>query len=86
MALNSLLPPRAGVARRLRPHPTRLAPLFSPQTVQKLPSRICHALLPEQWPHSRFTSRNEDAQSSSVASIDTLVIHDLRIMETCGFS
>ncbi|OAV50293.1 hypothetical protein A6U98_22910 [Rhizobium sp. WYCCWR10014] len=31
-----------------------------------------------------FASRNEDAQSSSVASIDTPVIHDLRIMETHG--
>jgi hypothetical protein len=32
-----------------------------------------------------FTSRNEDAQNSNVASIDAPVIHDLRIMETHGF-
>jgi hypothetical protein len=32
-----------------------------------------------------FTSRSEDAQSSSVASIKAPVIHDLRIMETPRF-
>jgi hypothetical protein len=32
-----------------------------------------------------FTSRSDDAQSSSVASIDAPAIHDLRIMVTHGF-
>ena len=32
-----------------------------------------------------FTSRNEDAQSSSVASIEAPIIHDLRSMETRRF-
>ncbi|WP_203566272.1 hypothetical protein, partial [Aurantimonas aggregata] len=41
--------------------------------------------LAKQRLNSRLHIRSEDAQSSSVASIDSPVIHDLRIMETHGF-
>jgi hypothetical protein len=33
-----------------------------------------------------LTARSDDAQSSSVVSIEIPVIHDLRIMVTDGFS
>jgi hypothetical protein len=32
-----------------------------------------------------FTSRSDDTQNSSVASIDAPIIHDLRIMVIHGF-
>ena len=49
-AEDGLLPPGAGVARRLRPHPARLAPLGAEQAVQEQPRRDRHPLLAEQRP------------------------------------
>jgi hypothetical protein len=47
---DGLLPPGAGVARRLRPHPARLAPLGAEEAVQEQPCRDRHPLLREQRP------------------------------------
>src|SRR5271170_1451572 len=45
---NCLLPPWAGIASRLRAHPTRLARLFSQQTFQEHACIHCNTLLREQ--------------------------------------
>ena len=47
-AQDGLLPPRAGVARRLGPHPAGLAPLRSQQPIQEQTRRLRHARLGEQ--------------------------------------
>jgi hypothetical protein len=61
----------------------KTAPPANRLTPEKLP------VSPRFWMNSgrirAFTSRNKDAQNSSVASIDAPVIHDFRIMETRGF-
>src|SRR6266481_77785 len=44
-----LLPPRAGIASRLRAHPTGLALLVSKKTFQKQARILRNTLLPEQW-------------------------------------
>jgi hypothetical protein len=49
-AEDGLLPPRAGIARRLGPHPAGLAPLRPEQAVQEQPRRECHPRLCEQRP------------------------------------
>jgi hypothetical protein len=49
-AEDGLLPPGAGIACRLRPHPPRLAPLRPEQAVQEQPCRDRHPLLAEQRP------------------------------------
>jgi hypothetical protein len=49
-AEDGLLPPRAGIARRLGPHPAGLAPLGAEQAVQEQPRRGRHPLLGEQRP------------------------------------
>ena len=47
---------------------------------------LAPALLFAPWPRIRtFTSRSDDAHSSSIATIEEPVIHDLRTMETYGF-
>src|SRR5215211_811291 len=53
-AEDRLLPPRPGVARRLGPHPARLAPLRTKQPVDKQARRACHPFLGEQRPHPRL--------------------------------
>jgi len=67
----------------------RIQPVLRRSSPSSL-SRNCTAeTATRSWVNSRrirpFTSRSEDAQSSSVVSIDAPVIHDLRIMETHGF-
>jgi hypothetical protein len=47
-AQDRLLTPRAGIARRLRPHPARLARLVTQQPVKKLSRRRGDPLLAEQ--------------------------------------
>jgi hypothetical protein len=84
-AKDSLLTPRPKIARRFRPHPTGLAPLIPQQSIQEQACRARHTLLREQRPDPRFTSRSDEAQSSSVVSIEAPAIHDLRIMVTHGF-
>jgi len=49
-AQDGLLPPGAGIARRLGPHPAGLAPLGAEQAVQEQPRRDRHPLLREQRP------------------------------------
>jgi hypothetical protein len=49
-AEDGLLAPGAGVARRLRPHPARLAPLRPEEAVQEQPCRDRYPLLAEQRP------------------------------------
>jgi hypothetical protein len=49
-AQDRLLPPGAGVARRFRPHPARLAPLRPEEAVQEQTRRESHPLLAEQGP------------------------------------
>ncbi len=49
-AEDGLLPPGAGIARRLRPHPAGLAPLGPEQAVQEQARRDRHPLLGEQGP------------------------------------
>jgi hypothetical protein len=49
-AEDGLLPPGAGVARRLRPHPAGLASLGPEEAVQEQPRRESHPLLAEQGP------------------------------------
>jgi hypothetical protein len=51
-AENSLLAPGTGIARRLRSHPSGLAPLSAKQAVQEKPGRNRYALLAEQGPNS----------------------------------
>ena len=75
-AQDRLLTPWAGIARRFRAHPARLARLVPQKPVQKLSRRCRNPLLTEQPTHPPFTSRNDDAQSSSVVSIDAPAIHD----------
>jgi hypothetical protein len=67
-AEDGLLPPGAGIARRLGPHPAGLAPLRPEQPVEEQPRRGRDPLLREQRPHRRFTSRSEKAHSSSASS------------------
>ena len=72
-------------AASARIHP--VLPLSSPSKQSK---KICPAdTATRSWRNSgrirAFTSRNEDAKSSSVASTDAAVIHDLPIMEIHGF-
>jgi hypothetical protein len=47
-AKDGLLPPRPGIARRLGPHPARLAPLRPEQPIEELASRCRHPVLGEQ--------------------------------------
>jgi len=60
----------ARVARRFRAHPAGLAPLLAEQPVQKQPGVPRRAVTGKQWPDPSFTSCKDDAQTSSVASID----------------
>ena len=53
-AEDGLLPPRAGIARRLGPHPARLAPLRPEQPIQELPRRCRHPVLGKQRAHPRL--------------------------------
>ena len=50
-AKNGLLPPRTGIARCLRAHPTRLAPFITQKAVQERTRRRRHTILCEQRPH-----------------------------------
>jgi hypothetical protein len=49
-----LLPPGAGITRRLGAHPPRLAPLRPQQTIKKQTGRCRHPFLREQWAHPRL--------------------------------
>jgi hypothetical protein len=51
---NGLLAPGTRIARRVRPHPTRLAPLISKQAIQEQASVYGHSLLREQPSHPSF--------------------------------
>ena len=84
-AQDRLLPPRTGIARRFRAHPARLAPLVPQQPVEEQARRGRHPLLRNNGRIRAFTSRSDDAQSSSVVSIDAPAIHDLQIMVAHGF-
>jgi hypothetical protein len=51
---NGLLAPGSRIARRLRAHPARFAPLIPQKPIQKQACAGRHPLLREQRPHPRF--------------------------------
>src|SRR5450756_2101375 len=81
-----LLPPRTGIASRLRAHPTGLALLISEQAFQKQACIRRNTILIEQrtYPFLDLTKRRRP-QRTSVSSIDAGRVHDLRIMVAHGF-
>ena len=74
---NSLLPPGARIARRLSTHPASLAPLVAQQPVREhSPADAATQSYVNSPRILAFTSLSDDAQSSSVVSIDAPAIHD----------
>jgi hypothetical protein len=77
-AQDGLLAPGAGVARRLRPHPARLAPLGAERPSRNRPAETATRSCVNKDRIRRFTCRSEQAHNSSASSTATPATRDLQ--------
>jgi hypothetical protein len=85
-AQDCLLTPGTGIARRFRSHPAGLATLITSRPSGNNPAEAATRPWQNKERIRAFTSRSDDAKSSSVSSIDAPIHHDLHVMGAHRFN